>query len=91
MEQNRITEPIKTKETDEMLRQEIQKHEMSDFLRRFIPRMIFFEKEAQMMLKFLKDNPKATEEEMEKTLLDLVETLRKQMGLTRSQRENLYG
>ena len=91
MEQKRITEPFKTKETDTLLREEIQKHEMSEFMRKFIPRMTFFEKEAQEMLKFLKDNPTATEEEIEKALICFVEELRKEMGMTRLQRECLYG
>ena len=39
----KVTEPIKKKETNEKLKTEVQKLEISDFMKKFIIRMIFFE------------------------------------------------
>lgn len=91
MAQKIITEPIKTDETDEILKAEVEKHELTDFMKGFISRMIVFEKEAQMMIEYLRVNPTATEEEVEKHLLSLVENTRKQLGIPMYVRRDLIG
>ena len=91
MEQKRITEPTKTPATDRELRAKTQELNVSEFMKAFIPRMIVFEKEAKKMMEFMKINPSATEKEVEEKLLEIVEEVRKELGLPIRVRRDLIG